>query len=155
MTISRRIAGPRLAALAGALAVLCAIAAPGGAMAETLEDYRWENRLLLVFAPEIVNDQYDRQMQELLRNRVGTRERDLKTVEVIGVEPVRVDALTEPDIDPVDLRERYDVGEDQFKVLLVGKDGTVKMTVDEPVPADRLFEKIDSMPMRQREMRDG
>jgi hypothetical protein len=124
-------------------------------VAETLEDYKGENRLLIVFAPQIIDDRYDRQMQDMLANRVEVRERDLKTVEVIGVEPVRVDALTEPDIDAVDLRERFDVGEDQFKVLLVGKDGTVKMTADEPVPASRLFEKIDAMPMRQREMREG
>jgi hypothetical protein len=136
------------------LAAAFSISAAGGAMAETIEDYKGENRLLLIFSPDVIDDRYDRQMQQLLRNSVEVRERDLLPIEVIGVEPVRVDALTEPDMDQVELRERFEAPEGGFKVVLLGKDGTVKMTSESPIPAERLFEKIDSMPMRQREMRE-
>ena len=36
----------------------------------------------------------------------------------------------------------------------VGKDGTEKERWSEPAPMDEVFRLIDSMPMRQREMRE-
>lgn len=51
------------------------------------------------------------------------------------------------------LRERYDVAEGDFVLIPFGKDGNVKFTAAEPVSTARLFELIDSMPMRQQEER--
>ncbi|WP_421706521.1 DUF4174 domain-containing protein [Algihabitans sp.] len=130
-----------------------ALALPSAvALAEPLEDYRWKSRLLVVFAPTVVDDSYEQQMQQLLRNSVDVSDRDLLPVEVIGVEPVRVDALSEPALDPVALRERFDAPQDGFKAVLVGKDGAAKLSSDTPIPADKLFEAIDAMPMRQQEL---
>lgn len=39
-----------------------------------------------------------------------------------------------------------------FEVILVGKDGEVKMRYEEPVAASELTALIDTMPMRQNEM---
>ena len=36
----------------------------------------------------------------------------------------------------------------EFAAVLVGKDGTVKLRVAEPISADELFAILDSMPMR-------
>ncbi|WP_208539115.1 DUF4174 domain-containing protein [Algihabitans albus] len=126
----------------------------GGALAEPLEDYKGKSRLLVVFAPTVVDDNYEQQMQQLLRNSVDVSDRDLLPVEVIGVEPVRVDALSEPGLDPVALRERFDAPDGTFKAVLVGKDGAAKLASETPIPADKLFETIDAMPMRQRELGD-
>ncbi len=52
------------------------------------------------------------------------------------------------------LRERFDVPRGAFRVVLVGKDGTEKRRAPKPVPARSLFDTIDAMPMRQREMRE-
>jgi len=46
------------------------------------------------------------------------------------------------------------VAPDAFRVVLVGKDGTEKRRDAEPVAARSLFDTIDAMPMRQREMRE-
>ena len=43
---------------------------------------------------------------------------------------------------------------DDFTCMLVGKDGGVKLSSDTPVPAERLSDVIDAMPMRRREMRE-
>ncbi len=40
-----------------------------------------------------------------------------------------------------------------FEVLLVGKDGTVKLARDAPVATAEITALIDTMPMRQQEMR--
>jgi hypothetical protein len=53
------------------------------------------------------------------------------------------------------LRERFDVAPDVFRVVLVGKDGTEKRRDAEPVTARSIFDTIDAMPMRQREMRES
>lgn len=51
-------------------------------------------------------------------------------------------------------RQALGVGEGPFAAVLVGKDGTVKLRSDEPVPAEELFDLVDAMPMRRREMRE-
>lgn len=53
-----------------------------------------------------------------------------------------------------DLRSRYGVSRDSFALLLVGKDGGVKLTRNEPIALDEIFALVDSMPTRRREMRE-
>ena len=53
-------------------------------------------------------------------------------------------------------RERPELGVDAqaaFEVLLIGKDGEVKLRRAKPVAVSELTALIDTMPMRQREMR--
>jgi hypothetical protein len=52
-------------------------------------------------------------------------------------------------------RRRFHVGEDEFTVILLGKDGGEKLRSRAPVRMERLVKVIDSMPMRQKEARDG
>ena len=40
-----------------------------------------------------------------------------------------------------------------FRVVLIGKDGGVKLRQEEPISVADLFALIDSMPMRKQEMR--
>lgn len=46
------------------------------------------------------------------------------------------------------LRPLYRANNDQFRAILVGKDGGAKLQASKPVPASRLFALIGSMPMR-------
>lgn len=50
------------------------------------------------------------------------------------------------------LQSRYKVARNAFTVLLIGKDGGIKLRSVEPVRPERLFAIIDAMPMRQEEM---
>ena len=52
-------------------------------------------------------------------------------------------------------RRRFHVGEDEFAVILLGKDGSEKLRSRTPVTMERLTKLIDAMPMRQKEARDG
>jgi hypothetical protein len=47
---------------------------------------------------------------------------------------------------------RTSFGAEGFEVLLIGKDGGVKLRQQEPVGTDVLFAVIDAMPMRRQEM---
>ena len=62
--------------------------------------------------------------------------------------------LVAPDAPERDeLRQRYGVAPDTFAVLLIGKDGGVKLRSGRPFALHALFDAIDAMPMRQDEMR--
>ena len=50
------------------------------------------------------------------------------------------------------LRDRFDIDPEAFTFVLIGKDGTVKRRTEEVVSAQDLFDQIDAMPMRRREM---
>jgi hypothetical protein len=56
------------------------------------------------------------------------------------------------DIDGQAIRRDLDRPEDgDFAMVLIGKDGTVKLRAAEPVVADELFAIIDGMPVRAAE----
>jgi hypothetical protein len=50
-----------------------------------------------------------------------------------------------------DLRRQLAVEGDSFAMLLIGKDGGVKVRSAQPLTAEHLFTTIDQMPMRQQE----
>lgn len=73
-------------------------------------------------------------------DRAGAAERDLVLVQPEAEDQGR-------------LRRRYGVAPGRFAVLLIGKDGGVKLRSDAPLTARTLFDAIDAMPMRRAEMR--
>lgn len=95
-----------------------------------------QRRLLIFAAPEAPALMTQRDL--LAASSQDVRERDLAVSEVTGS-----GATAAAD------RKRYKVARDTFAVLLIGKDGGVKLRSTEPVPPDRLFATIDAMPMRQ------
>ena len=52
------------------------------------------------------------------------------------------------------LREKFSIKSSIFTVLLIGKDGGLKLRREGGVELDEIFSLIDTMPMRQREMRE-
>jgi hypothetical protein len=50
------------------------------------------------------------------------------------------------------LRESLQI--DEFEIILIGKDGGVKLRSKTPISLEELFSLIDAMPMRRQEMRD-
>ena len=51
------------------------------------------------------------------------------------------------------IRNRFSVPPNTFRLILVGKDGGIKLKRHDQASLEEVFELIDSMPMRQREMR--
>ncbi len=118
----------------------------------TLDDYKWKNRLLLVFAPK-EDAAYQDQMQLFKEQQPGFNERDLLVVHLlaegtsfINNQPIDAQLATQ-------IRERFNVAQQEFQVILVGKDGTAKRRDRSPISPEVIFTSIDAMPMRQQEMR--
>ena len=119
-----------------------------------MDDYAWSHRPLVVFAASEDAHELERQRASLRDAEAGLVARDMVVIEVIGREAGTVDGQPLSDAAVAHLVERYDPSANAFEVLLIGKDTGVKLRRGEPVATETLFEVIDSMPMRQREMRE-
>jgi hypothetical protein len=104
-------------------------------------------RVLLVFSPSEVHPDYRQTKRETKENSAGIEERDMAVFYLVDR-----DASIEEE--QRRLRERYGIAEEQFAVILIGKDGGEKLRRLEHVPIETVFALIDTMPMRRREMQD-
>ena len=118
-----------------------------------LDGYRWEHRVLLLFTPDNQHDVYQTQLALLADKSPELLERDLTVLSIVA-EVLHTVEQTDADVDANDLRAYYDVPVATFSLLLIGKDGGVKRRSEEVVTPSVLFAQIDSMPMRQREMKE-
>jgi len=53
------------------------------------------------------------------------------------------------------LRDRFGIANDTFAVVLIGKDGGEKGRFLEPLEPTTLFDLINRMPMRRRELKEA
>jgi predicted transcriptional regulator len=119
-----------------------------------LEEYRWQNRLLLLFAPNSQAESYIEQMRLLAEQPAEIADRDLIIISLFAQEEGRLANRSISVFAAEVAREHYDVAEDSFAILLLGKDGGLKFRADRATSPAELFALIDSMPMRQQEMRE-
>lgn len=105
-----------------------------------IEDFHWLARPVVVFADSPADPRY-RQQMELLTERMD--ELDARDVVVIvDTDPSEPSALR------TKLRPRG------FMLVLIGKDGGVKLRKPFPWDVREISRSIDKMPMRQQEIRD-
>jgi hypothetical protein len=148
---ARRWRAGKVLALAGVTAA--AMSAAPHEHAQAMSAYLWQKRPLVIFAPSRQHAGAVRQTRIINANRTGFSERDMVVVTVVG-DRVTTRFGSGPKLGADALRARFGIGCDEFRALLVGKDGTVKLSRGEAVDAGRLFSLIDSMPMRRQEMRN-
>lgn len=135
--------------------------APTDSVDFRLDAHRWEHRLLFVFAPVEGADPLAIQEEEFEGSAAGFQDRDLLLVTITESARGRLQQDPEAEGQPLTsaavnrLYDHFGVPPDVFRVVLVGKDGTEKRRDAEPVPVRSVFDTIDAMPMRQREMRDS
>ncbi|NLS02450.1 DUF4174 domain-containing protein [Rhizobium sp. P32RR-XVIII] len=119
----------------------------GKAALESLEQFRWRNRVMVIFADKD-NSRAARQENQLLADRPGLEERHMVVLKISGSSIKPVFGAGE-NLDEQTIRKELDVPESgEFGAVLIGKDGTVKLKVSEPVSNVELFAIIDSMPIR-------
>jgi hypothetical protein len=124
----------------------------GSAADLDLDSLRWKNRVLVLFSPSESDASFQAQKQGLVFGAGGVIERDLVVLEIIEQGQSRVGNQILSGKSVQDIRKRLGVHTGPFQVLLIGKDGGVKLRSSEPVSMKDLFGLIDSMPMRRQEM---
>lgn len=128
--------------------LLVMIGIPTLSMAQ-LEQHRWQDRIILIFASSEEEQDFQEQWQDLQKETAGLEERDLVVYTIF--EDQSPHNLTAASIKQ--LQKRYHSDQSPFKVLLIGKDGGVKAQQNSPIPGADFFALIDGMPMRRAEMR--
>jgi hypothetical protein len=119
-----------------------------------LTDYRWKHRLLFIFAPSTTDATFLTLDKRLAQTAIEIEDRDMIIFRIFENSPSRVSDKPLPSGDDAALRRRFGIETGQFTVVLVGKDGGVKLVAHRDVDLQSIFNLIDSMPMRQQEMRD-
>ncbi|MEM9057570.1 MAG: CIA30 family protein [Pseudomonadota bacterium] len=119
-----------------------------------LADFRGSHRLLVLSAPRERSNAVLAMLREVAAQRPAFDERDLLLIVATdgGAWAARADRSVKGE-DAARLRDALAMPADRFALRLVGKDGTVKLSADAAVPLEEVFALIDTMPMRQREMR--
>jgi hypothetical protein len=117
-----------------------------------LSQFQWKNRLLFLFAPNRSHPLFDVLQKSIAVQQAEVTDRDLVIFEILETGSSRMDTS---DFDPQmaqSLRDKFDVSPGQFALILVGKDGSVKLNRQEQTRLEDIFALIDSMPMRRQEM---
>lgn len=123
------------------------------ASAGPLDVYRWKHRLILVDFPN--GDEGGKAGAELEANHAALDERDLKVIDVSAerlkdFNAVRLDA---PETSAVREKFRLTGRGDKAVFVLIGKDGMEKGRQEGRLDLREWFALIDTMAMRQEEMR--
>lgn len=100
-----------------------------------LTQYRWHNRPLVIFAPSKTDPAYVAQMAMLEKQKAELADRDI--IVFSDTSPTANGTL------------RKQLNPKGFEVVLVGKDGGMKLRETTPLDTEVLFSTIDKMPMRQ------
>lgn len=114
--------------------------APKDAVELNLNDFLWEKRPIVVFADTPKDPAFIRQLELLDARSDALAQRDV--VILTDTDPSVLTPLREK------LRPRG------FMLVLIGKDGDVKLRKPFPWSVRELSRAIDKMPMRQQEIRD-
>lgn len=106
-----------------------------------LDDYLWSHRPVVVFADSERDPRFVEQMEFLRARPEALLERDVVVI-----------TDTSPR-DESDLRRK--LRPRGFMLVLIGKDGAVKLRKPSPWNVRELSRSIDKMPIRMREIREG
>ena len=123
------------------------------AQSQDLSLFQWKNRLLLLFAPNRSHPLFEALHKSLAASRSEAADRDLLVFEILESAASSMNNTSIDSDTARMLREKFDVQGGTFTVILIGKDGGVKLKRSDQVDLREIFDLIDSMPMRRQEMR--
>lgn len=116
-------------------------------------------RPLLVFTPSLNDPESVRQLDELSRHSPEMKDRDIVVILITSRDavaprpPADLPAVALSQSEVAAARSRFKVGSHSFRVILIGKDGSQKLSSGVVVSVDKLSSLVDSMPMRKQEIK--
>jgi len=124
------------------------------AIAEPLDlsQFQWKNRLLFLFAPNRNHPLFDSLHNSLSAQKAEVADRDLVIFEILESDPSSMNSKYLASEAAQKLRDKFDVRRGRFAVILLGKDGGIKLNRQDPTQLADIFTLIDAMPMRREEM---
>ncbi len=118
-----------------------------------LQAHKWQDRVIILFAPYPEQDDLQAQLDRFEEEAQGMRDRKLVVYRLFPDKGFDPEGMSLDSRTVGQLRERFSLSAEGFTMLLLGLDGGEKLRRNDPVATRDLFNLIDSMPMRQAEMR--
>ncbi|MGF1557960.1 MAG: DUF4174 domain-containing protein [Flavobacteriaceae bacterium] len=137
----------------GRLVMLSFVMTVFTATAQNIEKYQWKNRIILLKENTIDSDRLTGQLQRLEADSKALAERDILIFIITGGS-VYDTSKKRLDLNYESIVEKHGLNDFQG-LILIGKDGSLKLKECFIVDAKTIFELIDAMPMRMAETKNN
>lgn len=115
---------------------------------DSLPELKWKNRVVIIFGAS-TDREAEQQTAAIKEQTSELADRDMVILRVLGDEVRSVYGRSPQVVDAKALKKDVGVDDDGFHVVLIGKDGGVKLRSERPVGGLEMFDLIDRMPMRR------
>ncbi|SNR79127.1 protein of unknown function [Maribacter sedimenticola] len=115
--------------------------------AQTIKDFQWKNRILILSSNAANTSSVDQAIQKINGAQQNVQERDLMVL------ILNKDKFYTLENELVDLKPVASLNTLNDGYILIGKDGGIKAQEPYPLDLKKLFDLIDSMPMRKSEIK--
>jgi len=126
--------------------------------AQDLKSHQWENRIILMVSHSEESKEYQAQIAQFSKLPRELKERKMLIYQVLPeqyrIMNYQINAKENKWVSSPVLFTKFANKKEDFKVILIGLDGGVKLEASRLVTASELFETIDSMPMRRAELNE-
>lgn len=117
--------------------------------AGSLDGYLFDTRPILLFTSSSKNPKFLQQLSAFAQFECEFYKRDMEVLTVVGNGHSVIDGDTLSNEDVSFLKDELEVGTYSELLVLVGKDGRVKLRAHMPLNASDLLRLVDAMPMRR------
>ena len=114
---------------------------------ELLQKHRWNEWVILMFANNAEDKNLKTQWQSRQKDLQKYSERDLVTYLILTGEVLNDSRERISEQGAAALRQRFEVRPDEFRVILLAKDGSEKINSSFPVSSQQLFATVDAAPL--------
>ena len=121
--------------------------------AQDLQQYQWENRIIVVYSNETELDLVSKQLKLLTKEPKELSERKLILIQAQKNQYKTIFPENSEWVSSSLTNELKISRKTKFEVFLLGLDGGIKLRQQEIVQTEKLFSLIDGMPMRKAEIR--
>lgn len=119
---------------------------------QDVKKHKWENRVLLVFTHKKNDEIFNKQISNLLKEKKGLTERKLIIYQFVK-DQYSINFDSKWLLSSLK-KNKYKTESENFKVVLIGLDGGIKLEQTSFLSTKKLFTIIDGMPMRRNEIRN-
>jgi hypothetical protein len=121
---------------------------------QNLNNHQWKNRVILIITKDATSKIYTSQIEEFTTYIEEFQERKLITYKVLPNKFKLESNIDKSWKKGSDLYSKYNRSNSDFRVLLIGLDGSIKIDQKEILTAKSLLSTIDAMPMRRTELKN-
>ena len=103
-------------------------------------------RTLMIFSPDVQYISYREQLILLSRDPIGLDQRKISILEIFPIGGIEADGSIMDEDRVVNLRKEYKISDADFRIILLGETGDVKLNISETITDQALFKLIDEEP---------